>query len=115
MADALSYQLVNNTGSQLNLVGTVQFPPNWLPDAPTTISAGGKPLISNNTDDGQVGVTIVFGYVIEGSPLDQFWVVSDMMSDTGPVVAELSPDGHSIDVNVGGDSEDGYVVTLTYQ
>ncbi|SRR6266545_3099129 len=114
MADALSYQLVNNTGSQLNLVGTVQFPPNWLPAAPATISAGGKPVISNNTGDGQIGATIVFGYVIEGSALDQFWVVSDMMSDTGPAVAELSPNGHSIDVDVSGDSEDGYVVTLTY-
>jgi hypothetical protein len=115
MADAVSYQLINKTGSQLNLVGTAQFPSNWLPAAPTTIAAGAEPFISNNTNDGQIGVTIVFGYVIEGSALDQFWVVSDMMSDSGPEVAQLAPSGHSIDVNVDGDSEDGFLVTLTYQ
>lgn len=114
MAGAVSYQLINKTGSQLNLVGTVQFPSGWLPAAPTTIEAGGEPFISNNTSDGRVGVTIVFGYVIEGSAFDQFWVVSDVMSDL-PQVAELSPDGHSIEVDVSGDSEDGYVVTLTYE
>jgi len=113
MAGAVSYQLINNTGSQLNLVGTVQFPPNWLPAAPATIAAGAEPYISNNTPDGRTGVTIVFGYVIDGSAFDQFWVVSDVMSDL-PSVAQLSPDGHSIDVDVSGDSEDGYVVTLTY-
>lgn|GEM_PF-2318772 len=114
MAGAVSYQLINKTGSQLNLVGTVQFPPNWLPAAPTTIAVGAEPLISNNTPDGQTGATIVFGYAIEGSALDQFWVVSNM-DGTEPRVGELAPSGHSIQVNTEGDSEDGFVVTLTYQ
>jgi len=114
MAGAVSYQLINNTGSQLNLVGTVQFPSDWLPAAPTTIAAGAEAYISNNRPDGQTGATIVFGYAIEGSALDQFWVMSNTTSDE-PLVNELSPSGHSIQVNIEGDSEDGFVVTLTYQ
>jgi len=114
MAGAVSYQLINKTGSQLNLVGTVQFPQNWLPAAPTTISAGAEPTITNNTPYGQAGVTIVFGYSIEGSSISQFWVVSNM-DGTVPQVGELAPSGHSIQVNVQGNSEDGFLVTLTYQ
>ena len=114
MAYEVSYQLINTTGSQLNLVGTVQFPPNWIPAVPTTLPIGAQPIITNPTATGQVGVTIVFGYVIEGSALDQFWVVS-YVTTRGPEVGQLVPSGHSIDVNVTGDSEDGYVVALTYE
>jgi hypothetical protein len=114
MAGAVSYQLINNTGSQLNLVGTVQFPSDWLPAAPATISAGAESSISNNRPDGRSGATIVFGYAIEGSGLDQFWVVSNM-DGTEPQVGELAPSGHSIQVNIEGNSEDGFSVTLTYQ
>lgn len=114
MAYAVSYQLINNTGSQLNLVGTDQYPSSWLPAAPTTIPAGGQPLISNNTSSGQIGVAIVFGYSIAGSSSTQFWVLSDV-DNLGPHAAQLAPSGHSIKVDIQGDSEDGFLVTLTYQ
>ena len=114
MAGAVSYQLINKTGSQLNLVGTTQFPSNWLPPAPDTISAGAEPYITNNSPAGRAGVAIVFGYSIEGSEMSQFWVVSNM-DGTEPQVGELAPSGHSIQVDIAGDSEDGFLVTLTYQ
>ena len=114
MAYAVSYQLINNTGSQLNLIGTNQYPSGWLPAAPTTIPAGGKPLITNNQSSGQTGVTIVFGYSIEGSSSTQFWVLSNV-DDLGPHAAQLAPSGHSITANIEGDSEDGWLVTLTYK
>lgn len=114
MAGAVSYQLINKTGSQLNLVWTGQFPSNWLPAAPTTISAGADAYISNNSPAGASGVSIVFGYSIEGSDVSQFWVVSNM-DGTEPQVGELAPSGHSIQVDVSGDSEDGFLVALTYQ
>jgi hypothetical protein len=114
MAYAVSYQLINNTGSQLNLVGTNQYPSSWLPAAPTTIAAGGKPLISNNSPSGQIGVTIVFGYSIAGSAVTQFWVLSTV-DDLGPHAVQIAPSSHSITVNIEGDSEDGWLVTLTYK
>lgn len=114
MAGAVSYQLINKTGSQLNLVGTGQFPSNWLPAAPTTISAGAEPYITNNSPSGQSGVAIVFGYQIEEWAGQQFWVVSNM-DGTVPQVGEIAPSGHSIQVDIAGDSEDGFLVSLTYQ
>jgi hypothetical protein len=114
MADLVSYQLINNTGSQLNLVGTAQFPTNWIEPVPTTLPIGAQPTITNHT--GQLGVTIVFGYSIEGSSSSQFWVVSNFDdANSGPQVGQLAPSGHSIQVDVEGDSEDGFSVTLTYQ
>ena len=56
MAGQVSYQLINNTGSQLNLVGT--FPTNWSGDTvPTTLAAGAQQGFTNHTMD-----LIVFGY-----------------------------------------------------
>jgi len=107
MAGNVSYQLINKTGSQLNLVATVQNPPNWVPAAPATIAAGGNPSL--DTPEDQNPGTIVFGYYL-GDPLTQFWVISN-----GTQVIQFAPSGHSIDVNVSGDSEDGFLVTLTYQ
>ena len=113
MLDQITYQLINNTGSQLDLVGSVQFPSNWIPTVPTTIPIGGQPSITNN--GGTMGVTIVFGYAIAGST-SQFWVVSNFDdANSGPQVGQLAPSGHSIQVDVGGDSEDGFSVTLTYE
>jgi hypothetical protein len=109
MADAVSYQLINKTGSQLNLVGTGQFPNSWLPAAPSTIASGATSNLDNNTGN-WVPNTIVFGYSIEGESLTQFWVMSN-----GTNVVQFAPSGHSINVNVSGDSEDGWVVALTFQ
>lgn len=112
MADAVSYQLINKTGSQLDLVATVQSPPKWLPAAPATIAAGAEPSLVSSAD--QEPGAIVFGYSIEGSSTDQFWVIGNM-DGANPQVAQFAPSGHSIDVSISGDSEDGFVVTLTYQ
>ena len=109
MADAVSYQLINKTGSQLNLVGTSQLPNSWLPAAPTSIAIGGTANLDNNTGD-WVPNTIVFGYSIENESLTQFWVMSNTTN-----VVQIAPPGHSVAVNVGGDSEDGWLVTLTFQ
>lgn len=106
MAGEVSYQLVNNTGSQLNLVGT--FPTTWSGTVPTTLSAGAQQGFTNHTMD-----LIVFGYSIEGYSAE-FWIMS-YPNNSGPEVGQLAPTGNSIDVNVAGDSEDGYVVTLTYK
>ena len=113
MAGAVSYKLINKTGSQLNLVGTGQFPSNWLPSAPTTIAAGGEPYITNDSPYGSVGA-IVFGYQIDEWAGQQFWVVSNM-DGTVPKVGDTAPSGHSIQVDIDGGSEDGWLVSLTYQ
>jgi hypothetical protein len=44
MPGTIYYQLINKTGSELDLVATVQNPTNWIPAAPATIAAGGKPF-----------------------------------------------------------------------
>ncbi len=106
MAGLVSYQLINNTGSQLNLVGT--FPTTWSPTVPTTLPIGAQHDFTNHTME-----LIVFGYQIEGY-LAQFWIISNP-NISGPEVGQLAPSGHSIQVDTEGDSEDGYVVTLTYQ
>ena len=103
MADLVSYQLINNTGSQLNLVGT--FPTNWSGDTvPTTLPVGAQQGFTNHTMD-----LIVFGYEVEGY-LAQYWVMS-YPNNSGSEVGTLG----NIKVDTEGDSEDGWVVTLTYQ
>ena len=105
MADLVSYQLINNTGSQLNLVETF---PSTGPTMPATLPIGAQPVITNHT-----GELVAFGYQIDGY-LAQFWVISNP-NNSGPEVGQLAPSGHSIDVNVSGNSEDGYIVALTFQ
>lgn len=114
MAGAVFYKLINNTGSQLNLVGTGQFPSNWLPSAPTTIAAGEEPYITNDSPSGRSGVAIVFGYQIEQWAGQQFWVVSSAGGGV-PQTCGLAPSGHSIKIDIDGGDEDGFLVSLTYQ
>ena len=114
MAGAVSYKLINKTGSQLNLVGTGQFPNNWLPAAPSSIAVGGEPYITNDSPSGASGFAIVFGYSIEQWMGQQFWVVSNTGGEV-PQVAETAPSGHSVQVDIDGGSEDGWLVSLTYQ
>ena len=109
MADAIGYQLINKTGSQLNLIATVQNPTNWLPAAPVTIAAGGDPSLNWGSADGVSGA-IVLGYSMEGASADQFWIIGNNLQ-----VTQFAPSGHSIGVNVSGDSEDGWIVAVTYQ
>jgi hypothetical protein len=104
--DLMYYQIINKTGSELDLVATVQNPNNWVPAPPATIAAGGNPSFDSNGNPG----AIVFGYEIKGSSTEQFWVIAN-----GNQVTQFAPSGHSIGVNVTGDSEDGWSVTLTYQ
>lgn len=103
MVDLVSYTLINNTGSQLNLVGT--FPTDWSGDTvPTTLPVGAQQGFTNHTMD-----LIVFGYeVVEFAR--QYWVMS-YPNNWGSEVGTLG----GIKVDTEGDSEDGWVVTLTYQ
>ena len=113
MPGGFFYQLINKTGSQLNLVATSQNPTNWLLEsAPTTIAAGAQPSIGS-TVPADAGA-IVFGYSIQGSSTVQFWVISSGGGEL-PAVAQFAPSGHSIGVNITGDSEDGFSIVLTYQ
>ena len=105
MAGGVSYQLINDTGSHLNLVET--FPTTGL-TMPTTLPIGAQSSVTNQT-----GELIAFGYEIDGYTA-QFWIISNPNS-SGPEVGQLSPGGHSIDANVSGNSEDGYVIALTFQ
>jgi len=102
MAGLVSYQLINNTGSQLNLVGT--FPTTWSPTVPTTLPIGAQHDFTNHTME-----LIVFGYQVDGY-LAQYWIMSNP-NISGPEIGQLG----GIQVSTEGDSEDGYVVTITYQ
>jgi hypothetical protein len=113
MPGAIAYQLVNKTGSQLKLVATVQNPTDWLDAAPTTIAAGAQPSFGSGQNAGPG--TIVFGYSMDGSSTVQFWIISSWGGSVLPSVVQFAPSGHSIAVNITGNSEDGYGTTLTYQ
>lgn len=108
MPGTVYYQLINKTGSELDLVATVQNPNNWIPAAPATIAAGGNPSL--NPVEPQNPGSIVFGYEIKGSSTEQFWVIAN-----AEVVTQFASPGHSIGVSVTGNSEDGWSVVLTYQ
>jgi hypothetical protein len=112
MPGTIYYQLINKTVSELDLVATVQNPTNWIPAAPATIAAGGNPSL--NPFEPQDPGSIVFGYEMKGASTEQFWVIGSGGGES-PAVAAFAPSGHSLSVNVTGNSEDGFEVALTYQ